>query len=338
MPHSLRLHHYLLAAAACLLTLGALFHTCAQTPTSIGVQGTCGVPTNTTTPQSLSRLQITKPGLYENLIIDGNGASGNLVKITADNVALRHCEIRNGSGNGIGIFGTNVRIENCRIHHMLNGTFTDQKDAHGISGRWANTIIRNCDISYTSGDSIQFDPDRSSSGHVTIENCKLWTGPLPTDATGFKAGQRPGENAIDTKTQPDGPACKLTIRNCHFLGWNQPAQISNAAALNLKENVEAEITRCLFQDNEIAFRVRGPGIRGPGAKVTISDCAIYNTQFGVRAEDKIEHLKVTNLMFGPSVTQRYLFINDKPQSGFQKSGREDAPDLATFMKTGFTSP
>ncbi len=31
----------------------------------------------------VNRLEITKPGVYENLIIDGNFASGNLVKITA---------------------------------------------------------------------------------------------------------------------------------------------------------------------------------------------------------------------------------------------------------------
>jgi len=45
-------------------------------------------------------------------------------------------------------------------------------------------------------------------------------------------------------------------------------QIGNVAALNLKENVDAEIAHCVFSDNEIAFRVRGPGPRG-GASVSI---------------------------------------------------------------------
>ena len=78
---------------------------------------------------------------------------------------------------------------------------------------------------------MQFDPDRKSTGHVLIEGCTFWTGPLPGDAAGFKKGERPGENAVDTKTMPDGSRPTLLIRNCYFHGWNQPAQISNAAAL-----------------------------------------------------------------------------------------------------------
>ena len=54
--------------------------------------------------------------------------------------------------------------------------------------------------------------------------------------------------------------------------------------------MDAEVKECVLYDNEVAFRVRGPGKRG-GAHVTITDCAIYNTQVGVRAEDKIERLK-----------------------------------------------
>ncbi len=119
------------------------------------------------------------------------------------------------TGNGIGVFGTRVVIEHCRIHHLLYGTFQDQKDAHGITGHWGDATIRHCEISYTSGNSIQFDPDRASRGRVTSEHCRLWTGPLPADALGFKAGERPGDNALDTKAKPDGERCPLTIRDCH---------------------------------------------------------------------------------------------------------------------------
>jgi hypothetical protein len=302
---------------------------CAQTP--VGVQGSVGAAVD---GKTVNRLEITKPGVYENFIVDGGGARGNLVKITADNVTVRNCEIRNGSGNGIGVFGHKVLIENCRIHHMLNGTFAEQRDAHGISGRWGETIIRNCDISHTSGDSIQFDPDRGSSGTVTIENCTLWTGPLPADAAGFKAGQRPGENAVDTKVKPDGPRCRLIIRHCHLHGWNQPAQIENVAALNLKENVDAEVSRCVFQNNEIAFRVRGPGARG-GAQVVVSECAIYDTQIGVRAEDQIEVLKMNGLAFGSGVGKRIQFVNGKAASGFENIGAQEAPALDKLLKSGF---
>ena len=188
----------------------------------IGARGPVGCLAN---PRQVNRLLITAPGVYENYLVDGQGTSGNLVKITADQVTLRHCEVRNGSGNGVGVFAPNVVIENCRLHHMLAGTFADQRDSHGIAGRWGNVVIRNCDISFVSGDCIQFDPDRKMAGAVRIENCTLWTAPL----------------AVDTKTPSAGPRCKLTIRNCYLNGFKQPAQISNAAALNLKENVDAEV-------------------------------------------------------------------------------------------------
>ena len=290
---------------------------------AVGTDGRVGCRDN---PKKVSRLDITKPGIYENFLVDGNGASGNLVKITASNVTLRHCEIRNGSGNGVGVFATNVVIESCRIHHMLAGTFKEQHDAHGITGRWGNVVIRNCDISLISGDCIQFDPGRKSEGVVVIENCALWTGPLPTAAGGFKAGDRPGENAVDTKTRPDGPRCELKIRDCFMHGWNQPAQIGSTAALNLKENVNAEVTRCVFSDNEIAFRVRGPGRRG-GAHLMITDCAIYDTQVGVRAEDKIEELKISVLGFGKGVAERISFVNGKATPGYESTGEHDAPPM-----------
>jgi len=312
--------------ALLLFLLPVVLH--AQTP--VGAQGTLGAPAGA---KVMNRLEITKPGVYESLIIDGDWKTGNLVKITADDVTVRNCEIRHSAGNGIGVFGSRVVIENCRIHHLLNGTFEDQQDAHGISGRWGDVTIRNCDISYPSGDCIQFDPDRKSSGKVTIENCTLWTGPLTADLAGFKAGQRPGENAMDTKVKLDGPRCQLIIRNCHMHGWNQPAQIDNVAALNLKENVDAEVTHCVFQNNEIALRVRGPGSRG-GAHVTITDCAIYDTQTGIRAEDKINHLKVQGLGFGGDIQQQVQFANGKAE-GVDLQGLHQAPAAATLLKTGF---
>lgn len=305
---------------------------CAQSP--VGVQGGVGAPKGA---KVINRLEITKPGVYENLIVDGNFARGNLVKITADNVTVRNCEIRHSAGNGIGVFGNKVIIENCRIHHLLNGTFEDQQDAHGISGRWGDTIIRNCDISFPSGDCIQFDPDRKSTGKVVVEQCTLWTAPLDKDMAGFKAGQRPGENAMDTKTMPDGARCRLIIRNCHLHGWNQPAQIDNVAALNLKENVDAEVSGCVFQDNEIALRVRGPGQRG-GAHVIANDCSIYDTLTGVRAEDKIELLKLTKTGFGGDIGKRVQFVGGKSESGIEITGEHDAPAVDEFLKKGFLPP
>ena len=301
----------------------------AQTP--VGTHGIVGCLAK---PQSLSRLEIAKPGVYENFLINAHGKGGNTVKIKADNVTVRNCEIFNGTGNAIAVFANNVTIENCRVHHMLTGSFKEQQDAHGITGHWGNVTIRNCDISYVSGDCIQFDPDRASQGSVTIEDCHLWTGPLPADAGRFKAGERPGENAMDTKTKPDGERCKLTIRNCYMHGFNQPAPIETTCPLNIKENVDAEITHCVFADNEVTFRVRGPGKRG-GAHVVINDCAVYDTKLAVRAEDMIETLKINGLAFGKGVVERIHFHNGKATVGYESTGEHDAPDMESLLKTGF---
>jgi len=327
MPVKMQFLKRLIALIA-LLAQAGLLH--AQSP--VGTHGIVGTLAN---PKTVNRLEITKPGIYENYLVDAQGGGGNIVKVTADNVTIKNLEIRNGSGNGIGVFGNNVIIENCRIHHLLQGTFKDQQDAHGITGRWSGVVIRNCDISQTSGDCIQFDPDRASHGTVTIEDCALWSGPLTADAAGFKAGERPGENAVDTKTKPAGDRCRLIIRNCYIHGWNQPAQVDNAAALNLKENVDAEVTHCVFQNNEIAFRLRGPSSRG-GAHVTIKDCAIYETQFGIRAEDKIENLKISGLAFGTDVAERIRFVNGKELPGYEHTGDRDAPALELLLKSGFS--
>jgi hypothetical protein len=296
----------------------------------IGVQGKVGCGDK---PKKVERLEITKPGVYENYLVDCNWGGGNRVKITADGVTLRNCEIRNATGNGVGVFGKNVTIENCKIHHLLNSTFKDQHDAHGITGRWASVVIRNCEIYYCSGDCVQFDPDRKGAGDVRIEGCTFWTGPLPADAAGFKKGERPGENAIDTKTPPKGARCTLTVRNCYFHGFNQPAQVSNCAALNLKENVHARVEGCVFADNEISLRLRGPGSRG-GALVEVRDCAIYRSAVGVRTEDRIRDLKITRLGFGPGVKRKYHPVGGKPP-GYENEGEYEAPPLETLLRKGF---
>lgn len=110
---------------------------------AVGIRGEVGCKSS---PKKVDRLVVDKPGVYENFQVDGKWAASNLVKITADNVTLRNCEIFNGRHNGITVYATNVVIESCKIHHLLNGTFKDQQDAHGITGRPQNLVIRNCEI------------------------------------------------------------------------------------------------------------------------------------------------------------------------------------------------
>ncbi len=264
------------------------------------------------------------------------GASGNIVKIAADRVTLRHCEIRNGSGNGVGVFASNVTIENCRIHHMLAGTFKDQKDAHGITGRWGNVVIRNCVISYVSGDCIQFDPDRRLPGAVLIENCTLWTGPLAADAAGFKAGERPGENGVDTKTPPGGP---LQTDNPQLLpAWLQPAGADHERG---GAQLEGE---CRRRGGPMRVQRQRTGVPRPRSRrprrapMCGSTSAIYNTRVGVRAENRIEQLKITRLAFGRGVGERLRFVPAGPGPGYENRDEQVAPSLDSLLKTGFPSP
>jgi len=318
------------AVVVLLVAVGPVF---GQKAKPVGVQGDVGCLKD---PKKVDRLEITRSGVYENYLVDGDWGSGNRVKITADNVTLRNCEIRNCGGNGVGVFGKKVVIENCKIHHCIQGSFKAPKDAHGITGRWNDVTIRNCEIYHVSGDAVQFDPDRKSTGKVVIEDCTFWTGPLPADANGFKKGERPGENGIDTKTMPKGERSELVVRNCYFHGWIQPAQIDNTAALNIKEHVHATIENCVLRDNEIGFRLRGPGSRGD-ALVAVKNCAVYDTTVGVRMEDKIADLKIEKLGFGNGVGKKYHLAGGGTGKGYVNEGEYAAPAFEELLKKGFPS-
>ena len=98
---------------ACLL----LYQICsyARAENAVGIRGEvgCGEVGCGEAPIRVDRLQISKPGVYENYLVDSDWADGNRVKITANNVTLRNAEIRNATGNGVGVLGKNVTIENC---------------------------------------------------------------------------------------------------------------------------------------------------------------------------------------------------------------------------------
>jgi hypothetical protein len=283
-------------------------------------------------PKQVRRLQITEPGVYENYLVDGGFLARNLVKINADGVTLRNCEVRNGGHNAVTVYAKDVLIENCRIHHLLAGTFKGQKDAHGITGRPHNLVVRNCEIHYFSGDALQFDPDRDPWDNVLVENCTLWTGPLPQNAAGFRQGERPGENAVDTKNLKANPRARISIRNCLMYGFGD-GQIVNQAALNLKENIQAEVTGCVLAENDICFRLRGDtGPRG-GALVTIRDCAIYRSKIGLRMEDAIENLRVEHLGVARDVLRPYTTAAGDPRA-YVNQGQFVPPPMGEVVRDG----
>ena len=283
--------------------------------------------------------------IIDGFVMDGQFGDRDLMRIrsNADYLILRNCELKNSTKDGIDLSdATDVLIENCEIHHMLGGTYSNPQDAHGIvaSGQ-RNLTVRGCNIYYVSGDCFQTDPERGLPlwNDVLIENSTLWTGPLPEDAAGYHAGEIPGENAVDTKINPDsigsGYRPRITIRNVEAFGF-VPGFISNRAAFNIKEQVECVISEVKVYHNEVAFRLRGPGSRG-GAHVTIINAIAYDNIKIFRTEDDIELLHIYNGTFDNDGTGTYfqnvaggydengfdlrnsLFMNDKPSDAADPS-------------------
>src|SRR5688572_22299458 len=286
-----------------------------------GLSGTVGARPDA---RRVRTLRIDQPGIYENILVDGEWINEDLVRITADNVVLRNCTIRFGRKDALEIYGRNVRVENCHIHHVLAGTFRAEHnfDAHGITGRPLNLTVRNTEISHVSGDALQFDPGRKAAPYawdnVLVEHCFLWTGPLDADYADYKRGERPGENAFDSKVPPKGPRARITIRNTLMKGWGH-GSIGNGAALNLKERIQAVIERCVFVENDIGFRCRGAGSNRESAWVTASNCTVYETSRVFRLEAGVENVKIFGLAVGGGV-EREFDRSPGPGAGYEVIG------------------
>jgi len=186
------------------------------------------------------------------------------------------------------------------------------------------------EIYYVSGDAIQLQ--YGGWDNVLIENSNLWNAPLPSARGGAPAGVYPGENGIDTKYYLSDGRGKLTIKNVTAHGWKSN-YITNAAAFNIKHNVEVIFDGITTYDNDIAFRLRGPGSNG-GAWVTVKNAVIYDSGRGIRYEDAIENLHIYNTTFGNNIinyfqsaggygagfnVQNSLFLNQKPNEAISTS-------------------
>jgi hypothetical protein len=125
---------------------------------------------------------------------------------------------------------------------------------------------------------------------------------------------------VDTKQQTSNPRSNLTIRNCLFQGWKQPGQVSNLAALNIKNHVQAQIVNCVFRDNEICLRLRGGEGEYGGALVTVERCAVYDSAVAVRIEDKIRDLKIRGLGIGDGVKSKLVSAGGGAGPGFENVG------------------
>lgn len=252
----------------------------------------------------------------EGLLFDHEKDASDTVRIRdARDCIIRDAEIRNGTRDGIDAAGArNLLIEDVEIHHLLNGSLGSQDDAHGIVATNTDGItIRNADIHHVSGDAFQADPNRvpgQITQNVLIEGSTLWTGPLEADFNaGWRAGDSPGENAIDTKVVTSGfesePRMQLVVRDTVAYGWTASPAIPNRAAFNLKEKIAIVLDRVTVFDSEIAFRLRGA--RG-NADTTIRNTVIFDTDIAIRTEDGLGNLRVEHTTFGRNIGQTLRIV------------------------------
>jgi hypothetical protein len=245
----------------------------------------------------------------EGLVIDGQYGNDDAVRVasTASYFVLRNSEVRRATGDLVDMAGPiGVLIDNCLIHHALNAA-GGRTDAHGIvAGPVRNLTIRDTEIHTFSGDGFQVDPGRSAQGwsNVTLDGLRIWLAPLPTAENGFAAGTVPGENAVDTKVNAAAPRATLTIRNTTAWGF-RGGLITNMAAFNLKENINAALDRITVFDSEIAFRLRGGGTRSTGAWVTLKNAVVHDVTTAYRYEDNIQQLHIWNNTVGAGVSRAF---------------------------------
>ncbi|MBA3886446.1 MAG: hypothetical protein H0X67_12040 [Acidobacteria bacterium] len=245
----------------------------------------------------------------EGLVLDGQFGTSDLVRIetAGHGFTLRDSEVRRTSRDAIDMGAPHdVLIEKSLIHHALNAA-DGRTDAHGIvAGAVRRLTIRDTEIHTFSGDGVQVDPGRAAPGwsDVTIEGCRIWLAPLPTAVNGFAAGTVPGENALDTKAAAGNPRATITVRDTVAFGY-RGGLISNMAAFNLKEHIDAVMDRVTVYDSEIAFRMRGAGANSTGAEVLVQNSVVYDTATAFRYEDDIQKTRLYNVTVGRGVTRAF---------------------------------
>ena len=247
--------------------------------------------------------------IVENLTVDHKKGNSDAVRVRGGkNTIFRNMEIKNGTKDGIDAADAdNLLIERCHIHHFLRGSYHHQADAHGIVVTGTQGVtIRKTEIHHVSGDSFQADPNREPgnlTSDILIEDSHFWTSPLVANFNdGWRTGQRPGENAIDTKVSTLGgekvPRVTMTLRNIVAHGWEKDSYIPNKATFNMKEKITAIFDGITVYDSEIAFRLRGK--RG-NANTTIRNVVIYNVEKAIRAEGNLANLVIYNATFGDKI-------------------------------------
>ena len=88
--------------------MAALFAVSSAAAEYAGLTGSVGAGANA---KRVKELRITKPGIYENILVDGEWGQHDLVRILADDVVLVHHSL--WPADGIEVYARNVRIESA---------------------------------------------------------------------------------------------------------------------------------------------------------------------------------------------------------------------------------
>lgn len=239
---------------------------------------------------------------FDGIVFDGGYGSGQVVRADgADHLELIDVEVRRGTSNCV-VLGRvrNVLIANSGIHHCINN-FNPEKnaDSHGVTGTSVfDLTIRNTEIFLVTGDALQLSPARAAWDNVHIEGSLLWSGTLETAINGWPAGEPIGENAVDTKVDPsvlngEGGRPRLSVVDTIAFGWE--GVISNQAAYNIKENVDAFFDRVTVFDSELAFRFRAPAL------AHVQNAVIHDVEHAFRLEGGLSDARILNSTVGAGI-------------------------------------
>ncbi len=264
---------------------------------------------------------------FEGLVVDCGYGSGDCIEGGGSQTeflglevrrSLRDCiDLRNASG---------VLIDGCDIHHCVAQFDPDNNaDAHGITGDSVfDLTVRNTTITRVTGDSIQMSPAREPWGRLVVESSLLLAEALEEDTNGWSAGTVIGENAFDSKVgdglDGNGQRPTAVFRNITATGWRGP--IGNAAAFNVKEEVDFWADGVIVSGSEIAFRLRGP------SDVLITNAVVHDVDVGFRMEDDLPAPRVYNVTVGGNVERTFTDAGGEPVD----------PDLRNLLFLADTVP
>jgi|GEM_PF-4819608 len=241
----------------------------------------------------------------EGFVFDGAFGLSDVVMVatTANHLLLRNVEVSNSSMDGVDLHSPQqVTIEDCSIHHALAA----QKDiyAHGIvTYAVTDLTIRNTEIFYCSGNGISLIPLNASEpkcwDNVIVDGCKIWSGPLPEDRNGHKAGVHTGQTGILATRNLTAPEGRLSIRRSEVYGWQDSTQ-EICTAVKAREKIRLELAANKFHDNEVAIWTADYTLSGRSAAITITvaNCIFYNNVTAIRCDQNMDALLLWNNTFG----------------------------------------